>query len=841
MANIDYQGARKEIIKIFENAGSERKVVFWYDAPANFKDDILNDDYDCCKVLVCDKNEFSIKKTIEHDDPTSNYLVYIPSEKPENAENWLLDVLLYSEEYYADTVALTMRRLNLSNTDLRRVIERHSKFFDADSRTKKLSSFIEVDDSMKPEELMMAMMCVLSKASNRSIESVLTELIIDDKTGSKYSEITKYGLEDYLWDEICRFYNYEGDLKIETLAKKFMFTALLDQAPELDNLPSFYDQYTITSAGKMDAKFFIDKVKSDKRYEQFQSDVAIDLKIDGILSSRDITSVQNADIFECIDHFIIKKIADSLLNGSLDYDVFDKVISDRMNSMWYSKHSAEYQVLGSAIDLFRMIDVPVAKELLATEYIKKYAEEYYQVDTNYRKVCSAYRSIENPIDEIEQLVSKIDKDYQFKFLDSLGKEFSDSIKEQDNWSFPGITMSKDFYQKVQRNNYKKCFVIISDGLRYEIGHELYERIRVDKVLNGSEKIEYAISPLPSETRFGMASLLPHKILEYYEKLVKVDNMSTSSFDARDAVLKSKNPSYAGIGFEKISQMTRDELRAYMADKSLVYIYHNVIDNAGEHNESKVFDVVENALNEILTLIKKLYNSLQISNYYITADHGFLYRRKQVEESQKYSDIVSLNPIECSRRYVITDDPSLQIPYTTDFVIQDVSDGKYRLITPYSYDLFKIPGGGLQYVHGGSSLQEIIVPIVHISELRAANSKEVVAPVGVRLKSIMRKITNRSFNLEFEQVEKVEDKKQPITCETYIEDEAGNKVSGVYKFVAASESDDMEQRVTKIRFNLMNIEFDRSKRYYLILKDVENSDEYIAREQFTIDILPFKMF
>ena len=52
---------------------------------------------------------------------------------------------------------------------------------------------------------------------------------------------------------------------------------------------------------------------------------------------------------------------------------------------------------------------------------------------------------------------------------------------------------------------------------------------------------------------------------------------------------------------------------------------------------------------------------------------------------------------------------------------------------------------------------------------------------------------------------------------------------------------MEQRVTKIRFNLMNIEFDRSKRYYLILKDVENSDEYIAREQFTIDILPFKMF
>lgn len=840
MANIDYQGARKEIVQIFENSGSERKIVFWYDAHVVFKEDIINDKFDCCKVLVCDKNEFSIKKTIEYDDPISNYLVYIPFEKPENSENWLLDVLLYSEEYYADTVALTMRRMNLTNTDLRRVIERHSKFFDAETRSKKLGSYIEISDDMKPEELMMAMMSVLSKASSRSIESVLTELVIDDKLGSKYSDIAKYGLEDFLWDEICRYYNYEGDLKIESLSKKFMFTALLEQAPELDNLPSFYNQYTITNAGKMDAKFFVDKIKVDKRYVQFQSDMAVDLKIDGILTSRDIISVQNADVFECIDDFIIRKISESLLNGSLDYDAFEKVISNRLNSMWYEKHQYEYKLLDSAIDLFRQLDIPIAKELMATEYIKKYAEEYYKVDTDYRIVCSAYKQIEAPIEEIDELVAKIDADYQFKFLDPLGKEFSDSIREQNEWSFPGISMSRDFYQNVQRKNYKKCFVIISDGFRYEIGHELYERIRVDKVLNGTEKIEYAISPLPSETRFGMASLLPHRIIEYMDKLVKVDGMSTNGYEARDAVLRNKNRSYAGIGYEKISQMTRDELRAFMADKSMVYIYHNVVDNTGEHNESKVFDVVETALNEILTLIKKLYNSLQISNYYITADHGFLYRRKPVEESQKYSDIMSLNSIECARRYILTDDSSLNIPYATDFVLSNVSDGQFRLITPYGYDIFKTPGG-LQYVHGGSSLQEIIIPIVHISELRAISSKETVAPVGVRLKSIMRKITNRSFNLEFEQVEKVEDKKQPITCETYIEDESGNKVSGVYKFVAASESDDLDQRVTKVRFNLMNIDFDRSKRYFLVLRDAENTDEYIAREQFNIDILPFKMF
>ena len=339
----------------------------------------------------------------------------------------------------------------------------------------------------------------------------------------------------------------------------------------------------------------------------------------------------------------------------------------------------------------------------------------------------------------------------------------------------------------------------------------------------------------------MASLLPHRLLAYANKLVLADSQSTVDTVARDAVLKAKKNSYAAIRYDKINKMSRTELRAYMADKSLVYIYHNVVDEAGEHNESKVFDVAEDAVNEILLLIKKLYNSLQISNFYVTADHGFMYRRNEIEESQKYSNVMSLHATEASKRYVLTDDQSMEIPYTVEFNLTGVLGGNYKIITPYGYDLFKTQGSGLQYVHGGSSLQETIVPVIHIGELSAAKGKEDVTPVGVRLKSITRKITNRSFTLEFEQYEKVEDRKQAITCETYLIDEDGNKVSGEYRFVAASDSDDADSRSTKIRFNLMNIEFDRSKRYYLILKNIAKPDEYIEKEQFTVDILQFKMF
>lgn len=62
MASIDYQEAKKEITKLFRTKDGGRKVIFWYDPPMNFKEDILSDSYDCCQVLLCDKNEFFIKK-----------------------------------------------------------------------------------------------------------------------------------------------------------------------------------------------------------------------------------------------------------------------------------------------------------------------------------------------------------------------------------------------------------------------------------------------------------------------------------------------------------------------------------------------------------------------------------------------------------------------------------------------------------------------------------------------------------------------------------------------------------------------------------------------------------
>ena len=95
------------------------------------------------------------------------------------------------------------------------------------------------------------------------------------------------------------------------------------------------------------------------------------------------------------------------------------------------------------------METPISTGLLATDYVQNYTESYYLVDTYYRRICANYNKLENPSSEMEDLMRMVEAAYQSKFLDPLGKAFSDTLKEQGNWDFPGLKMSRNFYQEVQ--------------------------------------------------------------------------------------------------------------------------------------------------------------------------------------------------------------------------------------------------------------------------------------------------------------------------------------------------------------------------------------------------------
>ena len=837
LANIDYELAKKEIESKFKEH-DHRICIFWYDETQSFIEEVKNDSFDNVKTIIYDQNEFAIKHQIEVEDLESNYLIYFPCARPQDKDNWLLDTLLYSVEYYADQVALTMRKLGLTNPYLRKVIDKYNKFFKSEARINDLRKQVTLNDQIADTDLLNGMIAVLVKSKSLKTEAILTELIFDVESGSKYQDVVNYGFEEYLWNQITAYSNYSGEQSIFALVKQYMMTALA-KTSNIENYSSFYKQYIIDSSKQAsnDALLLVDNLKYDKRYNDLQDYIANSLRIEELIKTRGIDDLGNSDVFEVFDTFIIKSILESLSGGSLDYDFFENIVkNNRINSYWYQTHQQAYDVILEIINFNKSLNTKFYDNLTSEEYIKLYKDGLYKIDLHYRHLLTLLNQITTYEDSIDVLKNKINHQYEMH-LNHLGSYFSKSLEKKKEWNFIAETPLQHFYADIQRITFKKMFVIISDALRYEVASELYDNIQADSVLKGKSELLNLIAPVPSITKVGMASLLPNKEIQYGKDIL-VDGLSTISTDNRNKVLSERNSTYAAIRYEDISRMNRTEIRNYMKDKSLVYVYHNTIDAAGEHQESKVFDACTNAIDEILALIKKLYNSLQISNFIVTADHGFLYRELKVDDSLKYNDVSKLKPVELSRRYAIVNDDT-SVPYTLKFKLDYMGDNRQSVIMPYSYDYFKSPGG-IQYVHGGPSLQEIVVPYLRISELRSGALKESIGPVGVRIKSLNRTITQRSFTIDFEQYEKVADKKTERKLITYFVDDQGNDVSGRYTFIASSDSDDLMQRITRIRFTLNNIEFNRDRRYSLILKDdSQGENEFLEKEVFKIDILGFK--
>ena len=96
-------------------------------------------------------------------------------------------------------------------------------------------------------------------------------------------------------------------------------------------------------------------------------------------------------------------------------------------------------------------------------------------------------------------------------------------------------------------------------------------------------------------------------------------------------------------------------------------------------------------------------------------------------------------------------------------------------------------------------------------MRSRAADNTVEPVKVRLKTATHKIMNKSFSLQFEQLEKVEGKKVSATLNVYFVDENNEAISDKKLLIANKITDNLQERTIDMRFLLKNQEYDRNKR------------------------------
>lgn len=586
---------------------------------------------------------------------------------------------------------------------------------------------------------------------------------------------------------------------------------------------------------------FMNHSSDSKIYDEIAERIEQKLNLKDYIKKWNIEEYLQCDTFKVIDEEIIHWLVQNLLDNVGEYERYRKIINKRRTTHWFSKLRNEYNAIYFAMEILRLENElqKSIKGSTAYELVDNYTKIYYLFDLFYRKFYLYFDKIKNK-ENFMELVQIIENTYNHWYLEELSMKWSSRINEEliDDIRINGLVKQQNFYEQYISSHVKngeRIFVIISDALRYEAAKEFTDILNRDR--RGKAKLEYMEGVVPSYTKLGMASLLPHDSIELSNKgEVLVNGINSSGTENRQKILSKYSDNAVAIQYNDIRDMKRPEYKKTFEGKKLIYIYHNVIDAVGDKplTEREVFEAVEKTFEDLNTLIKSLVNNVSATNIYITSDHGFIYKRSPIQEFNKVSKL-DVNKIDEGRRFILTEDKvneqgifSLPMKYLLG------EDSRLNAVIPKGVIRFKVQGAGDKYVHGGASLQEILIPVIRFKNIRKDEYRP--SKVEVRLTNISRKVTNRITFLEFFQKDKVEDKKLPITLRIYFEDEKGNRISNENIIIADSRSSNPEERTFREKFTLKDQVYDKSKKYYLVMEDDDETVEKVYEKiPFMIDL------
>ncbi|MBE6111693.1 MAG: BREX-1 system phosphatase PglZ type A [Peptococcaceae bacterium] len=823
-----------------EFAGDVRKLVFWYDANGEFADDVDTLELVNAKVLHLEAdNQFYVKYFLECVDTATNYLVYAPFAKPSIRENHLEDTIRYSKEFYADRASLLMLDLGI-DARYKGVIQRHIKFFGEKRRTQ---AFYDLElDVFNQSNIEIGMMCVLCKCKSPSYEEVLRTVLLDGTLEDNVylAEFAKYDLLEAFWRQTEDVFGYvDASPTLEKLAMS-MFVTYMDKTIDAD-LPAAWQPFILNKTGN-NSKIFLDNLMNHTLYgEKFDAlSVYIYGSLNGAAELRKLPEevLVHCGIFAGIEeillHWATKRLELEDMDAKLGDTTILQLVKMRRQGHFGVKYRAAYFVLEHAWYLISGMHYVQAGSL--NELVNRYTDSLYQMDMHYRYFYYSLDKVQaigdekvSGFDNLRELVENI---YNNEYLSKICVNWSNLFAEQA--ASLSIGSQLDFYSRNVQFAKEQTVVIISDALRFDVGMTLFQRLQSD------EKCKAVIKPvlgvLPSRTQYGMAALLPHQNISLNEKYaVLVDGLKTDTLEQRQAILQNYKPASRCVQYDDIKHMNVADLRSVFQHQDVVYVYHNQIDARGDKlvTENEVFTACEEAVEEIAALIRRLTVSASKSRFIVTADHGFLYKRSELNESDKISNISSKADY-LARRYLLAEnevsaDGVSCVPVGKCFRNEDV-----RVIGwPMGADVFKVQGAGMNYVHGGCSPQEVILPLI---EVKTERGHKETTTVKIDLVSIVSKVHSLSIKLDFVQKEPISDVVKETTYRVYFVDEAGEKISSEHLYVADKKDSDTAKRIFRVKFALKNQKYYPSKRYYLVAYDEFTGMETL-RHEVMIDI-PF---
>jgi hypothetical protein len=376
-------------------------------------------------------------------------------------------------------------------------------------------------------------------------------------------------------------------------------------------------------------------------------------------------------------------------------------------------------------------------------YVSPGEDGWFRLDRAQRKLEAFLVSVEDQIDE--KAIAKIRAVYE-NAVRRMAEGFVKALQKAD-WSVPGILQQTRIWPDVLASRPVPVAYILVDAMRFEMGHEL-----VDRITRATEvQIRPALASLPSITPIGMAALLPgasatFSAVEQKGKFgASVEGVFLPDLSARQKFIKTRVPELVDFTLDDVIGINAKSLAKKIGDAKIIVIRSTEVDAAGENaSTSSARRIMDGVVEDIARCLQRLA-AAGIGEAVITSDHGHLFFASDRDPSMRL-DAPGGDTIDLHRRCWIGRGG------TTPAGSMRVSGAKLGYATdldfgfPASTSVFK-SGGGLAYHHGGASLQELVIPVITV-KLKADGSTK-PEKNAVTVAHDFDAVTNRFFTVRIE--------------------------------------------------------------------------------------------
>ncbi len=200
----------------------------------------------------------------------------------------------------------------------------------------------------------------------------------------------------------------------------------------------------------------------------------------------------------------------------------------------------------------------------------------------------------------------------------------------------------------------------------------------------------------------------------------------------------------------------------------------------------------------------------------------VYTNKPTQDSEFCKiDTTFIKTSKVNRRFIIGKNLE-ENSCTEKFTSNELGiNGDNDFLITKSINKIRKQGGGNRFVHGGATLQELVVPLLEIKYHR----KNMISEVEATIMPIST-ITTNNVNVSVYQEEPISERIKPITisCGFYSED--GIELSDKHKITLNSSDDENRNRENKLKFTFKEISNKYSGKFikFVMKKVIENSSE-----------------